>query len=75
MQDVVNRALRLYLDMETGETSETTLAEHIEIEQIGRFRLPVIRSSGPGKATVSVEMLKAADDEEDQARHDAVFGR
>ena len=75
MQDVVNQALSLYLGIENEDFHGAKLPDHVEIEQRGRFSLPVIRSPRPGKTTVSVEMLKSVDDEEDQERHATVFRR
>lgn len=75
MKDVVNEALRRHL--ETGEEGKSGrhLPEQVGLDQIGRFRFPVIRSPRPGRMLVTPEQLKAAEAEEDQERHGEVFGR
>lgn len=76
MKDVVNEALRLYLDGETGAMAPmSVLPRRIAVRQFGRVSLPVIPSKRPGAAEVNAEMLKNADDLEDVKRHASVFGR
>ena len=76
MKDVVNEALRIHLGPDDREAeSGRQLPDRVEIEQAGRFRLPVIRSPRPGQSAVTPERLKEAESEEDRERHGSVFGR
>lgn len=81
LKDVVNEALAMRV--ETGlsaaatsaETIEPGLPRNAEWSQVGRFRIPVIRSRMPGSMTPTPEDLKRSETEEDEDRHAAVFGR
>ncbi len=76
MKDVVNEALRKHLGPGEGEeASGRQLPERVGLDQIGRSRLPVIRSPRPGGSAVTPEQLKESEAEEDEERHGAIFGR
>lgn len=75
MKDVVNEALRRHLGVaEAGEGPGRRLPERVGVERVGRFSLPVVRSSRSGGAAVGPERLRELEVEEDQRRHGAVFG-
>ena len=76
MNDIVNEALRHYLSGERPTVGEEDkLPDEVELRQLGRFRIPVIRSVDPGKREVSLEVLKESETEEDEKRHATLFGR
>jgi hypothetical protein len=70
MKDVVNQALRLYLDLGTDPArSGADLPDEVDLKQHGRFQLPMIQSRRPGRTQATPEQLKESDTEEDQSRH------
>ena len=76
MKDVVNEALLKHLGPGEEEAiSGRQLPERVGLDQIGRFRLPVIRSPRPGRSVVTPEQLREAEAGEDEERHGAIFGR
>ena len=78
MNDVINQALRLFLNQGNDGISprnKAHLPDHIDLDRNGRFNLPLIRSPHPGKVKISLEQLKKLDDQDDQESHVAAFGR
>lgn len=72
MADVVNTALIQYLG---GRESSGAMPDIIEENPVGRFRLPLIRSSRPGQVGLKKAALNEAEALEEAERHAAVFGR
>ncbi len=76
MTDVINHALKLYLEGEDCLSKvEQNLPAGIHLETHGQFKLPMIRSNSSDEANVSPQNLKDAEITDDLERHAKVFGR
>lgn len=70
LKDVVNEALEDLLSVgSTTNDPKTKLPKNIRIDTVGKFRIPVIQSSRPGKANITPKDLKDLEFNEDAATY------
>lgn len=70
LNDVVNEALE---DLLSGgpvfNDSKRSLPKNVRIDTVGKFRIPVIQSSRPGKSNIAPKDLKNLELNEDAKRY------
>lgn len=70
LTDVVNEALEDLLSAGPGlENPSRTLPKNVRIDTVGKFRIPVIQSSRPGKSNITPKDLKDLEFNEDAERY------
>ena len=77
MKDVVNLALSQFLGIasdEEGDEEGMRLPKQVALNRIGNFQIPVIHSAKPGGAQITPEMLKDADNTDEDRRHEELVG-
>jgi hypothetical protein len=70
LNDVVNEALEDMLTLPSMfDEPKPGLPANTQIDEVGRFRIPVLKSSKPGKSQVSPRDLKDLELNEDISRY------
>ena len=70
LKDVVNEALEeLLLSKPISDEPSLRLPPNARLDDIGRYRIPVLQSPRPGKTRVSPKALKDLELNEDAARY------
>ena len=70
LKDVVNEALEDLLSAGSiTDELKTKLPINVRIDTVGKFRIPVIQSSKPGKSNITPKDLKDLEFNEDAARY------
>lgn len=78
MKDVVNLALSQFLDLAPGACDDDKvkrLPKQVEPTRIGDFQIPVIHSNAPGSAQITPQMLKDAENADEDQQHENLVGR
>lgn len=78
MKDVVNLALSQFLGLALGDVDDGNskrLPKQVQRKRIGDFQIPVIHSKSPGSARITPQMLKDAENADEDRKHEGLAGR
>ena len=70
LKDIVNEALEELLVSESRfSESKRGLPANARLDEVGKFRIPVLQSRSPGKKRVSAKLLKYLESNDDASRY------